>query len=73
MNVQFPGQKVEFALPRLGGPIIARADGKRSFNDIYQEIKELDTGLSLEQFELQARGLVSTLNRIGKLYLRAGA
>ena len=49
-----------------------RVDGRRSFADIFDEVRALDRGLAQEQFETQARALFAGLNAIGKMYLRVG-
>ncbi len=70
LDAEFPGLKVALALPRLAGPILSRVDGRRSLEDIFDEVRALDRGLAREQFEAQARTLFAGLNAVGKMYLR---
>ena len=70
LDAGFPGLKLELALPRLAGPILARIDGRTSLAEIFEAVRTLDRGLTLEAFEAQARTLFKLLNAIGKMYLR---
>ncbi len=70
LDSAFPGLTLALPLPRLAGPILARADGRASFAEIFEAVRTLDRGLSAEQFSVQARALFEGLNRIGKMYLR---
>ena len=73
LDAEFPGLKMALPLPRLAGPILARADGRTSLGEIFEAVRALDRGLALEPFLAQAGALFRALNAIGKMYLRAGS
>lgn len=69
LEVELLGTLVPLPLPRLAGPILARADGKATLGDIHAGIAATG-GVTWEAFLLQFQQLFKALGGVGKMHLR---
>lgn len=66
LEVELQGTLIPLPLPRLAGPILARADGRATLGDIHAAIG----GVTWEAFLLQFQQLFTALGGVGKMHLR---
>ncbi|MGF7178305.1 class I SAM-dependent methyltransferase [Azospirillum doebereinerae] len=69
LEVELLGSLIPIPLPRLAGPILARADGKATLGDIHAAIAAT-SGASWDQFLTQFQQLFKALGGVGKMHLR---
>ncbi|HZH26566.1 MAG TPA: class I SAM-dependent methyltransferase [Azospirillaceae bacterium] len=66
-EVDLDGLALKLPLPRLAGPILARADGVRSFGDIHRAV---DPAMPWDRFAQQAQQVCDALVPMASLFLR---
>ncbi len=70
LEVELLGSLVPLPLPRLAGPILARADGRATLGDIHAAIAGTAGSVAWDAFLAQFQHLFKALNGVGKMYLR---
>ncbi|MCG5242237.1 class I SAM-dependent methyltransferase [Azospirillum doebereinerae] len=69
LEVELLGSLIPIPLPRLAGPILARADGKATLGEIHAAIAAT-SGVNWDQFLTQFQQLFKALGGVGKMHLR---
>ncbi|CAO3415936.1 class I SAM-dependent methyltransferase [Azospirillum doebereinerae] len=69
LEVELLGSLIPIPLPRLAGPILARADGKATLGDIHAAVAAT-SGAGWDQFLTQFQQLFKALGGVGKMHLR---
>lgn len=72
LTAGWDGFETVFPLPRLAGALLSRIDGRRTLDALYADLATSQGGgLTRAAFDQQFAQLVTTLNGLGKLFLRA--
>jgi SAM-dependent methyltransferase len=70
MTVRVDGIEVRFALPRLAGPLLARIDGRRNLQTIFESLREAEKGrLDWAGFQVEFGQLFKLFNGANKMFL----
>ncbi|MBP2232340.1 SAM-dependent methyltransferase [Azospirillum agricola] len=69
LEVELQGVFVALPLPRLAGPILARADGRTTLGEIHAAVAAT-AGVTWDAFLVQFQQLFKALGGVGKMHLR---
>ncbi|EWY39152.1 methyltransferase [Skermanella stibiiresistens SB22] len=70
LRADLGGVPINLALPRLAGPMLARIDGRITVGRLFEELAQVDRGLTHAAFMAQFQDMYAALNGMNKLLLR---